>query len=361
MRVAAPGRVNLIGGHVDFHGGPVVAAAIDRFVTIDVLEAGGGTVRIISDGYPNEVVLPLPPVGDPASVEPSWGRLPAAVIGELARLGCPVTGMSATVHSELPAGGGLSSSAAFSLAVATAATRCASWQVEPVELALACQRAEAAVGVPCGVQDQLAITIGGVVHIDCRSLDVEPLLLGDDVSILVFGSRVSRSLEESPWAQRRAESFRQAQLLGVERLVDASPDSDTTDLPLAAHVIGEISRVGRFAEALRGGDLVAAGELMVESHRSSRDLWGSSLPQLDLLVAESVAAGAYGARLTGGGFGGFVVALCPSSLSGEVVSRVSSEFHRSFGSVPQCYNVRPVVGLGGSPFTSCADPPPTGR
>ncbi|MCC6226678.1 MAG: galactokinase [Microthrixaceae bacterium] len=346
MRVAVPGRVNLIGGHVDFHDGLVVSAAVDRYVTIEVAATGGPLVEICSEGFDGSVVVSASGEQRREAHLPSWGRLVASVLSELDSLGRPPGGFRAAVSSNLRAGGGLSSSAAFALAVAVVATRAVEWSADPLTLALACQRAEhAATGVPCGIQDQLAIVFGGVAQIDCRTLESEPLVLGEDVALLLVDSGVVRQLEHSPWADRRAESFRQSRLLGVELLRDMPSNADLDDLPLARHVVEEIGRVRDFAVALREGDMVGAGSLMTASHESSRDLWRSSLPQLDLLVDELVTAGAYGARLTGGGFGGSVVALCRAESAGAAADSASAAFERAFGERPTAHVVRPVVGL----------------
>ena len=346
MRVVVPGRVNLIGGHVDFHDGLVVTAAIDRFVTVEATERGGSVVEVRSDGFEGSVVVAASGAVLREGHLPGWGRLVASVLAELDALGRPATGFRAEVSSNLPAGGGLSSSAAFALAVAATAARAAEWSVDPHTLALACRRAEhAATGVRCGIQDQLAIVVGGVALLDCRSLEAESLELDECVSLLVIDSGVTRRLEGSPWEARREESFGQAASLGVEHLRDLPSGAPLGNLPLARHVVEEIGRVQEFAGALRRGDLERAGSLMTASHESSRDLWRSSLPQLDLLVDELVAAGAYGARLTGGGFGGSVVALCGAELAGAAADSASAAFERAFGERPTAHVVRPVVGL----------------
>jgi galactokinase len=313
MKVRAPGRVNLIGGHVDFHEGPVVFAAVDRRVDLELgPPTRPGWVRLTSADFDGRVEIPADGGPDPASVQPPWGRLAAGVLAALSELGRPAVGFDGTVRSNLRIGGGLSSSAAFDVAVAVAAAEAAGWSpAEPMHLAMAAQRAELiATGVPCGIQDPAASVLGGVGLLDCRDLSVERLTIPEGVAVAVLDSGVRRTLESSPWTARREASFEAARQAGVRVLRDATLDQ-VRDHPQGRHVVEEIDRVWAFADALRAGDPVRAGELMVASHRSSRDLYGSSIPALDELVDQLLRRGAYGARLTGGGFGGCVVALVP--------------------------------------------------
>ena len=195
-------------------------------------------------------------------------------------------------------------------------------EVEPMALARVAQRAEhIAMGVPCGIQDQVSVVWGGVVGLDVRDGSVEVLSLPAATSVVVVDSGVARTLEGSPWVTYRAETLATADRLGVDVLRDVPLDHVATDRR-ARHVVTEIDRATRFIEAMRAGDPVAAGELMVASHRSSRDDFGSSTPELDLLVDELMVAGAHGARLTGGGFGGCVVALVPDARAEEISAAV---------------------------------------
>ena len=323
-----PGRVNLIGAHVDFHEGLVACAAVDMWVSADAVERDDGAVVLRSSAYPGEVRIILG--GEVTSAEvPRWGRLAAAVLGALAERGRPPVGFEAEITSTLPIGGGLSSSAAFGVLVAKLAAWAARWEIDPTELALAVRSAEErATGVACGVQDQLAVVLGGVRLLDCRDLSNDELRIPVGTAMLVVDSGVSRVLEGSPWSERRAASFAASEALGHRVLRDVLPSEVTADAnPLVRHVVGEIDRVRRFAAALHTGDPEEAGRLMIDSHRSSRDLWRSSTPELDALVDAATGAGAYGARLTGGGFGGCIVALVPD----DAVARVGEA---SFGEVP---------------------------
>ena len=312
VTVRAPGRVNLLGGHVDFHGGLVVCAAIDRHVVVRASAHDRDEVVLRSEGFDGVVGVGRAALDEPWSVRPAWGRLAAGVLAQLRDAHGVWAPFDATISSDLPAGGGLSSSAALEVALARAALAVAGAEVPDMEVAqLGCAAELTATGVPCGIQDQAASVLGGVQLLDCRDLSAVPLALPDGVALVVVDSGVTRRLEGSPWAARRAESFEDAREIGVEQLRDATLDQ-TVGRPRARHVVSEIERVRRFADVLRRGDVAEAGRLMVESHASSRDLWQSSVPALDVIVEELVAAGAHGARLTGGGFGGCVVALVPS-------------------------------------------------
>jgi galactokinase len=225
----------------------------------------------------------------------------------------PTSGGIGTVRTTLPIGAGLSSSAALEVAVALAL----GFDGTPLELALACQRAEqVASGVPCGVMDQLTSAAGIAGHallIDCTALTVQPVHLPDDVAIVVVPSGQQRALAGSAYAERRAQCEAAAALIGP--LATATPDDangigDDLLRRRARHVVTENRRVTAFADALSSGALTDAGQLMVESHRSLADDFDVSTPALDHLVDILLATdGVYGARLTGAGFGGCVVAL----------------------------------------------------
>lgn len=285
MRVFAPGRVNLIGEHTDYSGGLVLPMAVDLGTTIDGVR-GGDRVVLTSDALDGTVDIPIEIV-DVATVEPSWGRYVAGVVAEVR----PAVGFSGHVTTTLPVGAGLSSSAALEVAVALAI----GFGGDRGGLAAACQRAEQrASGVPCGRMDQLASACGIDGHallIDCSTFAIEPVPMPDDVDIVVVHSGEERTLEGSPYAERRAQL-------------------EAGDPRRTRHVRTENERVRAFAGAIAAHDLARAGQLMHESHVSLRDDFEVSTPTLDALVDRLVATpGVHGARLTGAGFGGCVVAL----------------------------------------------------
>ncbi|MGZ4786423.1 MAG: galactokinase [Acidimicrobiales bacterium] len=322
--VWAPGRVNLIGDHTDYTGGLAVPMAIDLGTTITGRRVEG-RITLRSSGFPGTVDTPLgrgsKALADPGSVEPSWGRYVAAVASQL-RTG---VGFDGEVRTTIPIGTGLSSSAAFAVALVIATATIAGLHLDPVETALAAQQVEQlASGVPCGVMDQLVSLTGVSGHallIDFRTLATEPVPVPADAAIAVIHSGEERRLASSAYAERRA------QLEAAERIVGPLREATRDDLATidddvvrarARHVVSENDRVLRFAAALRQGDLMAAGALMIDAHASFRDDFGASTPAVDALVDRLVATpGVHGARLTGGGFGGCVVALVDPGTSTE--------------------------------------------
>lgn len=322
VRIArAPGRVNLIGDHTDYTGGLVLPMAIDRFTEIRFTTHPDG-VELSSHDEAVDVHLPLV-VDDPASIEPAWGRYVAGVVSEVR----PNRGIRGHVSTTIPIGAGLSSSAALEVAVALALGHDGS----ALEVAQLCQRAEnRASGVPSGIMDQLAIAAGVAGHalvIDCGELTVEPTPVPDGIDIVVqFVAH--RTLVGSPYADRVAECAAAERAIGPLRHATAAQAASIDDPVVRAramHVVNENQRVRDFAAALAAGDLRSAGALMMRSHDSLRDLFHTSTPAMDAAVAQLTGMpGVYGARMTGGGFGGCVVALTePGALSdGWVVHAV---------------------------------------
>jgi galactokinase len=313
----APGRVNLIGDHTDYSGGLVCPMAIDLATTV-TFEPGGERVELTSDveTLPASVALD---VADPSVVEPAWARYVASVVAVMR----PATGGRGTVRTTLPIGAGLSSSAALEVAVALALGADDS---DPVALARACQRAEhLASGVPCGIMDQLVVAgavEGHALVIDCTTLARTPVAIPDGVDVVVVDSGERRALATSAYAARHAEVAGAEALLGRAlrsvTLAEVAGLAPGLTRRRARHVVSENGRVALFAAALAAGDLAAVGGAMTASHASLRDDFEVSTPGLDALVARLVATpGVWGARLTGAGFGGCVVALTePGVLAG---------------------------------------------
>jgi galactokinase len=316
-RAWAPGRVNLIGDHTDYTGGLALPLAVGLGVGIEG-EAGGDRIVLRSAAVPGIADLPLAP-DDPRQVVPPWARYVAGVAVELR----PRQGLTGTVSSTLPTGRGLASSAALEVAVALALDGDLD---DRVGLARACQRAEhRAVGVPCGIMDQLTVvaaTEGAALRLDCRSLEITPVPLPDGVDVAVVDSGQRRELASSPYARRRDELTQVEAHIGPLR--DNTPDEVTAIAdPLlrrrGRHVTTENRRVEALVAAFEAGDAPLAGELMVASHASLRDDLEVSTPELDDLVSHlQRRPGVHGARLTGGGFGGCVVALCDAGAPLDV-------------------------------------------
>ncbi len=307
VRAFAPGRVNLIGDHTDYTGGWAMPVALEWGTTVEV-SRGGRRVELTSSEDPEPAVVDLD-VADPSAVEPAWARYVAGVVAVVR----PREGATGTVSTTLPVGAGLSSSASLEVAVALAL----GFDGPPIDLALACQRAEhLASGVPSGVMDQLASVLGRPGHallIDFSSLDVVPVPVPAGVDVVVVHSGQARALAGSAYAERRAQCEAAAAVIGPLREATVDDVARLDDELLrrrARHVVTENQRVLDFADALRAGDLEGAGRLMAASHASLAADFDVSTPVLDALVAElSAAPGVYGARLTGAGFGGCAVAL----------------------------------------------------
>ena len=307
IRAHAPGRVNLIGDHTDHTGGLVLPMAIDLGTTVEG-ERHGDLVELRSDWSDEVARVPLQ-VPDPATLEPAWARYVAGVVAEVR----PVVGFRGVVRTTLPVGAGLSSSAALEVAVALALGA----DAEPLALARLGQRAEqAASGVPCGIMDQLASTAGVAGHalrIDCTTLEVTAVRLPDDFEVVVVDSGQRRALATSAYAERAAACQRAEAEVGPLRtaaLSDLDAIADGIVRRRARHVVTENARVDLFVAALADADPATAGAAMAASHASLRDDFEVSTTVLDALVDRLVAtSGVIGARLTGAGFGGCVVAL----------------------------------------------------
>jgi galactokinase len=321
--VHAPGRVNLIGDHTDYTGGLVFPMAIDRGTTIE-FRPHGTTIALRSDADADALVLDVPFAGDPAAVTPRWGSYVAAMAAEMGT----TSGIEGRITSTIPAGAGLSSSAALECAVGLAL----GFDGTAVELAQAAQRAEhAATGVPTGIMDQLCIagaSRGTATMIDCHTLDVTHVVVPDDLDVVVqfiahrtlVGSAYSDRVAECRTAEEVLGPLRSSTLDDVERSDLAEPERRR-----ARHVVSENQRVLTFADSLQRGDYAAAGAAMVESHRSLAADFETSTPAMDRAVDDLIRApGVFGARMTGGGFGGCVVAICrPGTVTGGWVVRAS--------------------------------------
>jgi galactokinase len=348
----APGRVNLIGDHTDYNEGFVLPVAIDLSCFVRATPNGDDVVRLRSESVDGEVLLAADGGTDPVDVDEVWGRYAAGVVGTLSERGRPAIGMDAVISSTIPLGAGLSSSAALEVALALALCDVADYELPQLELALACQEAEqVATGVPCGIMDQLASLAGLHNHallIDCRSLEVEPIRLPPRLAVLILHSGMSRALVDSEYGERREACEAMAALLGVPALRDATPQQ-VADEPRARHVVSENARVLQAAEALAEGNVAALGPLLNESHRSLRDDFDVSTPELDALAAALVAAGAVGARLTGAGFGGCVVGLASRDEADRIVETAAGHYWAETGHQPRAFVFRAVDGAGRIP------------
>jgi galactokinase len=323
--VRAPGRVNLIGDHTDYTGGLCLPMAIDRAIEIAGVSDGAPEVRLATAGEPDAVV-PIA-VTDPTSIEPEWARYVAGVVAELR----PSAGFRGTVTSTLPAGAGLSSSAALEVACALAL---GADGTDAIGLARLCQRAEhAARGVPTGLLDQLAVICGVDGHallLDCSDLTMSPVALpppSDAEWIVIHAS--TRSLAQSAYSRRVSELASAEAVIGPLRSASSATVAALDDPVIRArarHVVTENARVREFASLLGVGDLRAAGDLMNASHASLAGDFDCSTPAIDELCSRLTATpGVFGARITGGGWGGCVVACArPGALDPDGFDRAWS-------------------------------------
>jgi galactokinase len=331
----APGRVNLIGEHTDYSHGLALPAAISLGVTISGVRAN--RIELYSELDGTSAVLEAD--GSSPQRQSGWTRYVAAVARELHELGRPPVGITGSVSSDVPVGAGLASSAALEVAVATALCAIADWEtLNPLELAAACQRAEhRAVGVPCGILDQAAAVLGeegAAIYIDFGTFEYEAVPLPDSLAIVVVDSGVRRRLEHSAYAQRQRGLDEAIVVLGGRRAADV-PVDEAERLASAAglddlhrrrlrHVVSENERVRALVRALRTTptDLSSIGSILHEGHASQRDDYETSTPELDQLVERAYELGATGARMTGGGFGGSMVALVDTHGADEFAAAI---------------------------------------
>jgi len=340
--VRAPGRVNLIGEHTDYNDGFVLPMAIDRHVTIRVHPRADRSAVLRTQRDRRPVTLDLTTTVE--RVGRNWSNYVRGVIEGYRRIGFAIPGFDAEIGATLPAGAGLSSSAALEVAMATVVETLCGRSLPRDEKALLCQKAEHDfAGVPCGIMDQFAVCFGEAGHalrLDCRSREVETVPIDAAVRILVFDSGVKHALADGEYAKRRAECASAARYLGVGSLRDVTAADleagaarlPATELARARHVVGEIARVPAFVAALSARDWVAAGRLMGESHRSLAVDYEVSCPELDRIVELSAGIpGVIGCRMTGGGFGGCAVALVEADRAEEAGGHLQGAYRDATG------------------------------
>ncbi len=357
--VRAPGRVNLLGEHVDYNDGLVLPAAIDRatyiaFSPTDLPHTALFAVDFAEESFFTLTTLSakLQPDGSPLS---DWAKYPAGVAWALTEKNLPVRNMQAVFASDVPRGAGLSSSASVELAFAVAWMTLGGWKLPPMELALICQRAENKyVGVNCGIMDQFASACGEknkLLLLDCRSLEYQTLPLPKDVAIVIADTSMRRKLTTSAYNDRRADceeavKILQKNLPEIKSLRDVSVENFNRfveKLPAqvekhARHVVEEIERTNRAVILLQRGDIVGFGKLMNECHVSLRDLYEVSIPELDMMarIAQSLP-GCYGARLTGAGFGGCVASLVARDQVEAFAKNLAHGYESETGHHPEIY------------------------
>jgi galactokinase len=344
----APGRVNLLGEHVDYNGGMVLPAAIDRAVYVAAEPVAGTRVTLSALDLNEKVEFDLSDLNGRMDVHgntlPPWALYPAGVAWVLKRRGLKLNGMQAVFTSDVPIGAGLSSSAAVEVAFAALWQALSGWEMDRMALALACQEAENRyVGVNCGIMDQFASANGvedHALYFDTRSLEWHPVPLPPDTVIVIADSGVRRSLTTSAYNDRRkacedALALLKRDLPKIHDLRDVKPDDFKSlehNLPevirkRARHIINECDRMEKVNGVLQRGDAKAFGQLMLECHASLRDDYEVSCKELNILVELAYGLpGCYGARLTGAGFGGCTVNLVKADQAEVFIKRLKEGY-----------------------------------
>ncbi|MBN1941966.1 MAG: galactokinase [Phycisphaerae bacterium] len=344
--VSAPGRVNLIGEHTDYNDGFVLPIAIEKQTLGAWAPRDDGRVAFASLQQPGQGVEidlcePITPY------ESAWANYPKGVALELSRAGVELAGCDVLFDSDVPLNAGLSSSASLEVAAALALLTAAGATLPPAQLAKLCQRAENDfAGAPCGIMDQSISVMGQAGHallLDCRSLETKHVPFNDPQAVLlVADTRVKHDIGDGGYPERRGQCEESAAVLGVRALRDATISQARIALEAGQlsekhflrcrHVIGEIARTLEAVEALRADDLTRFGELMYASHASLRDDYEVSCEELDAIVkAAKGCEGVFGARMTGGGFGGCAIVLVRADRAEAVRDAIIAQFQVRFG------------------------------
>ena len=345
LMVSAPGRVNLIGEHTDYTDGFCLPCAIDRGTVVAARARTDREVHVLAcdqggatDSFSLDAPI-LPALGG------GWANYVRGTAAALQAQGIALSGADLVIAGDIPQGAGLSSSASLEVAIGQAFSSLSGPPIDRRVLALSGQRAEHHfAGCQCGIMDQLAAAFGVQGHallLDCRSLAVEPVPVPADMAIVIIDSKLQRGLVDSEYNLRRAQCAEATRFFGVKALRDVSVDQWRQALGTmpallarrAGHVISENARVLQAVEALKTGNLTSMGELLRASHRSMRDDFEITVPAIDQLVdLSNQAIGATGgARMTGGGFGGCVVALLPRAQVPEVSAAVQGHYRSPQG------------------------------
>jgi galactokinase len=359
--VAAPGRVNVIGEHIDYNDGFVLPMAIDRYAVMaaDRSPASPNIIQIrdTSGVEPTLIDLSAPVV--PGT--PKWGNYARGVLAGFLARNIRSNGLDVLLHSTVPLGSGLSSSAALEVCTATLIEAVTGRKIDPVEKALLCQKAEHEfANVPCGIMDQFISVMGRENHlllIDCRSLKTQLVPMNDPaVSLLIVNTNVKHDLSGGGYAQQRARCEAAAKILGVPALRDVTLDAlekakdklDEAMFRCARHAIGEIERTTRTAREISASNWPVVGELLYASHHSLRDDYNVSCKELDIVVeiskAIGIKGGIFGCRMTGAGFGGCAVALVKTEMVEAITKQIAAEYKKKARIDATIFVSRPAAG-----------------
>lgn len=366
---AAPGRVNIIGEHIDYNDGFVLPMAIDRYCVVAAApsqsDPSSRVATVVSTATNEEVAIPIS--GDELAASRDirkpghWSNYVAGVIAGCDEKGLRPACFRAIVDSSVPIGGGLSSSASIEVATATLIEAITGTSLDPIEKALLCQKAEHEyAGVPCGIMDQFASVMCRADHLmllDCRTQAIEHIPLEDpSITVLIVNTNVKHELSGGEYAERRAQCESAARKLGVASLRDAAfpqlqvrrGQLENVEYRRAKHAISEIARTVKAAAAVKAGKWSEVGQLMYASHDSLKNDYEVSCEELDLLVdiAREIGSsgGVIGSRMTGGGFGGCTVSLVETAQVGSVAEELANRYKAKTGIEPTALTSRPARG-----------------
>lgn len=353
----APGRVNLIGDHLDYNGGPVLPIAIDRTLSLKARLRDDSAVRVWSTVGAREQ-REFDTGAAPGEVT-GWAAYVAGVFWAVRELGHRVPGADLVLDGDLPLGAGLSSSAAVEALVASALNDLCELGLDRLSLARLCRRAENDfVAVPCGFMDQLAVLHGEadqamLIDLAAEPPSIEPVAAdwgAAGLSLIVIDTMTRHRLNDGQYAQRRDECAQASAVLGLDHLAAAGPDAifkldDEILKARTRHVITETARVRGAARAMRSGNWEQFGTMMTASHQSLRDDFAVSRIELDVAVEAALEAGAHGARMTGAGFGGSAIALVDSDQRAQLRDAVLARFDFHQFTAPTLFEVHPADGV----------------
>ncbi|MDR3196549.1 MAG: galactokinase [Planctomycetaceae bacterium] len=360
--VAAPGRVNLIGEHTDYNDGFVFPMAIERYTVIAAGYSDAAGADIYSINKEESATIKL----DGSATPPQtvvWSSYIQGTIQNVVETGLCPKNFRAVINSNVPLGGGLSSSASLEVATATLLEAITGQKIDPVQKALLCQKAEHLyAGMPCGIMDQFIAALGRegyAMLLDCRSRVPKMIPLDDpNIVVLIINSNVKHQLTGSEYPDRRRQCEKAARLLRVPKLRDATlqqlgaaqsvfekePDGNIC-FRRARHIVTENKRTVATAEAMIRKDWNTCGRLMYESHTSMRDDFEITCTEIDILVEIAKSTdGVIGSRMTGGGFGGCTVSLVEASKAGKVSETIAEQYSTKTGIEPAVFTTRPAQG-----------------
>lgn len=361
VQVRAPGRINLIGEHIDYLNGWVMPAAIERYLRVAAAPRPGKEVRLWSPRQQAEpAVVNLRDLSKRTASEERWLNYSIGVLQGYAEAGVDLPGFDAVLDSDLPIGAGLSSSAALETATALVVEALSGFSLDVKRRALLCQKAEHQyAGVPCGIMDQLAVgacRAGHATLLDCLDLTLTPVPLPAGAAMLVADTGVKHTLGDGEYRKRRQDCETALEMLGAKSYRDVSLDLVDQHRELlgdrlfrrARHAVTEMRRVHDFVAALQAGNVPELGRLMREGHESLRDDFEVSCPELDCLVAAAYdfgpGRGLIGSRMTGGGFGGSTISVVRQEAAEELKAHLIRAYQAAYGRTPNVFLTAAAAG-----------------